>query len=225
MTLQTQTWTFCVPETLAPRAINRLIAGDAIYRNGDALFKGETSLSFERVSTSEGGEQIIEAMECLSDYSDPCPFHEWVSYGLDETAGSMVVVKNGNAICGFVVFSVRLETLTSSGIDRIGLFVDLERIYVGATQRSKGYGKALLAIVADAVRQALLPLGSTTGRIPNIRLMTMLITGDTLCAAGDRLMKICLGAVEKQVFPLLCAGKLAEFDVQDMTASLHEDED
>jgi GNAT superfamily N-acetyltransferase len=210
---------------MKPQTINRLIAGDKSYRNGVALYKGETQLSFEVVSDSAQAEQVVDAMEDLTDYSDPCPFHEWVQYGLDESAGLMVTVNDGSRPCGFVIFDVRLEIDSSTGIDKIDLFVELERLYVAGTQRNKGFGKALVAAVASAAQSALLPISSATGKVPNIRYLTLYLSGDTLSPAGDRLMRLLLGAIEKQAFSLIHSAKIAEFRIQDMTGSLHESAD
>jgi hypothetical protein len=214
-----------IPTSLKPRSINRLLAGEESYRHSGALFQNETQLFFEVIRTQTEADKLIDAMEALRDYSDPCPFHEWVQYGLDETAGRMVTVSDTSGLCGFVVFVAKLEIDSSNGIDKVGLFGDLERLYVGAAKRNMGLGKGLVAAVASAPQSVLKPVSSETEKGPNIRFLTLYLSGDSLSPSGDRLMKILTGAITKQAFSLIHSAQIAEFRIQDMTASLHRDDE
>jgi GNAT superfamily N-acetyltransferase len=221
---QTKKTAHSVPETLRTHAINRLISGDKACRNTPGLYLGE-AVQFEIIDDDDKGDRLVDAMEALSDYSDSCPFHEWVQYGLQETAGSLVAVADNDKTCGFVVFDIGVEMENSRGIDKIGLHVDLERLYVGGTQRNKGLGKALIAVVASAAQSVLAPITSVNRQAAKIRHLTLDLSGDTLSPAGDRLMKIFVAALGQQALGLIQSGKIAEFRVQDMTTGLAGDEE
>ncbi len=214
-----------IPATMKPQKINRLLAGEAYYRITPPLFSGDQALSFKVIDKVSDGDVIVDAMETLTDYSDPCPFHEWVQYGLEETEGIMVSVSDTDALSGFIVFNTHLEIDNiKGGAETLRLSVELERLYVAGTQRNKGYGRALIACVAaaaDHVLQSYFEKNNGT----NVNCLTVLISGDSLSLQGNRLLEITSDTMERQGLALVQSGKVSEFHIQNMTEPFFEEED
>jgi hypothetical protein len=221
MNLPVNTFASFIPQQMKPQKINRLIAADTLRRDGFLPFKGDSALAFQ-IAKPVDVDRITEAMETMSDYSDPCPFHEWIQYGTEEAPGLTVVVGDSlHPISGFVVFDMSVDVRQVGGGEKIDLYVDVERLYVGGTQRNQGFGKALIACMVSATDK-LLSNSIEANKPSAVSTLTLHLTGDSLSVAGDRLLEILKLAIGRQALALIRSGKIVEYRLQDMTSSLHE---
>jgi GNAT superfamily N-acetyltransferase len=212
-----------IPAQMKPQMINRLIAADTIRRDETPPFQGDSVLAF-LIAKPGDVERVIEAMEAMSDFSDPCPFHEWLQYGTEEASGSTVIVGDSlHPISGFVVFDTSIDVRLIGSVAEIALHVDIERLYIGGKQRNKGFGKALIAYVIK-VGESLLHNSIKPTRGSSVSTLTLHLTGDSLSAGGDRLLEIFKRAISREALGLIRSGKIVGYRLQDMTCSLADEE-
>jgi GNAT superfamily N-acetyltransferase len=212
-----------INQSLEPSRINQFLVGKDAARKGAKLFSCDAALDFATVVDQAAADRLIDAMEAQADYSDPLPFHEWIDYGLNESTGALISLSNGQVTAGFVVFDLSIRTAASGPIDKIELFIEVERLYVAGKLRNKGYGRALLAPVIMKAEAALVS-GVKAANAKRVRHVAIHLDGDSLSPTGTRLFNILSSALENIGVSLLQKGDCAEFRILNMTSDFHGEE-